>query len=109
VYIRFTGGLVQYVRTTSKFESLPSLGRELRMLLTNTKVPRSTKALVAGVRQLYDAYPAVMRPLIDAIGGISSSFLEILQHGNSGMSDAEFLQQMVRSSIYLSTGMLYYD
>ncbi|XP_061116918.1 mevalonate kinase [Conger conger] len=44
----------------------------LRILLTNTKVPRSTKVLVAGVKEKIDKFPAVMSPVLESIDAISS-------------------------------------
>ncbi len=37
----------------------------------NTRVPRSTKVLVSGVRAKHDAIPEVMAPLLDAMGHLS--------------------------------------
>jgi mevalonate kinase len=47
----------------------------LRLLVTNTKVPKETSKLVAGVRVLHDAMPTVVRPIIAAIDGISHECL----------------------------------
>lgn len=47
----------------------------LRILVANTKVPKNTKALVAGVRVLRDALPAVIDPILVAIDGISQQFI----------------------------------
>jgi mevalonate kinase len=70
------GGAVKYDKSSGKFETLPPLP-PLSILLSNTKVPRSTKVLVAGVRKLFDVYPAVIQPILDSIGGISKRFLEL--------------------------------
>ena len=43
----------------------------LRIILINTRIPRSTKVLVAGVREKYEKYPAVIGPVLDSIDGIS--------------------------------------
>ncbi|EQC38901.1 mevalonate kinase [Saprolegnia diclina VS20] len=46
----------------------------LRILLTNTHVPRETKVLVGGVRVLYDADPAAIQRQFDGIEALASSF-----------------------------------
>ncbi|KAG9339565.1 hypothetical protein JZ751_023456 [Albula glossodonta] len=43
----------------------------LRILLTNTKVPRSTKVLVAGVKDKINKFPAVMNPVLESIDAVS--------------------------------------
>ncbi|KAM4616358.1 mevalonate kinase [Polymixia lowei] len=43
----------------------------LRILLTNTKVPRSTKVLVAGVKDKINKFPSVMNPVLDSVDAIS--------------------------------------
>jgi mevalonate kinase len=50
----------------------------LKFLITNTKVPRDTKALVAAVRQRYQRWPSVVEPMLDAIHEISQSFSRLM-------------------------------
>ncbi|KAK3595720.1 hypothetical protein CHS0354_025342 [Potamilus streckersoni] len=64
--IRFQGGNIQ------KIDRIP----ELRILLTNTKVPRSTKALVADVRKKYDKYPEIFRPVMESFRAVTEKALE---------------------------------
>jgi len=44
---------------------------QLNILVTHTKIPRSTKDLVSGLRERYQQLPAVYNPLFDAIGAIA--------------------------------------
>ncbi len=82
------GGALQYIKTkygdtnidnrdkkrhkkeeggTTFIENFP----QLNVILTNTNVPRSTKILVQGVRDLEEEYPAIADPIIDSIGNIA--------------------------------------
>ncbi|XP_035291601.1 mevalonate kinase [Anguilla anguilla] len=45
----------------------------LRILLTNTKVPRSTKVLVAGVKDKINKFPSIMNPVLESIDAVSST------------------------------------
>ncbi|OBZ84543.1 Mevalonate kinase [Choanephora cucurbitarum] len=45
--------------------------QSLRLLLTNTKVPRSTSKLVAGVAEKRNAYPEVVNPMLDSMHAIA--------------------------------------
>ncbi|XP_072035264.1 mevalonate kinase-like [Amphiura filiformis] len=44
---------------------------QLRILLINTKVPRSTKELVAGVREKLDRYPSIINPVLEAVDNLA--------------------------------------
>jgi mevalonate kinase len=72
------GGAVKLNKTLGKFEKLSPLPAGVGILLTNTRVPRSTKDLVAKVRRLKEDLPDVVRPLLDAVEGISQEFLSLL-------------------------------
>lgn len=62
------GGALRFQQgTMSSLKSLPSL----QILLTNTKVPRSTKALVAAVRSRLTKFPEIVAPLLTSIDAIS--------------------------------------
>lgn len=50
----------------------------LRILLTNTKVPRSTKVLVAGVKDKINKFPTVMTPVLDSVDAISCTCEKVL-------------------------------
>ena len=60
----------------------------------NTKVPRSTKQLVANVRKLYDAYPDIIKPILSAIEGISLKFLQLIDNIHAGsITNHEFVME----------------
>lgn len=62
------GGALRYQQgKMSSLKRLPSL----QILLTNTKVPRSTKALVAAVRSRLTKFPEIVAPLLTSIDAIS--------------------------------------
>uniref|UniRef100_A0A3Q3AXX9 Mevalonate kinase n=1 Tax=Kryptolebias marmoratus TaxID=37003 RepID=A0A3Q3AXX9_KRYMA len=50
----------------------------LRILLTNTKVPRSTKVLVARVKDRINKFPSIMIPVLDSVDAISCTCEKVL-------------------------------
>ncbi|KAM8865610.1 mevalonate kinase [Synchiropus picturatus] len=50
----------------------------LRILLTNTKVPRSTKVLVAKVKDKINKFPSIMNPLLDSVDAVSCTCEKVL-------------------------------
>ncbi|XP_043571190.1 mevalonate kinase-like [Chiloscyllium plagiosum] len=56
----------------------------LRILLTNTKVPRSTKVLVAGVKDKLNKLPSIIKPVLDSIDAISCECERVLAAIASG-------------------------
>lgn len=77
------GGFVRFTRKfipEGQFENI-SVDQmpPLNILLTNTLVPRSTKALVAGVKTLFTSLPTVVQPIFDSIEAISIRFLALIE------------------------------
>ncbi|XP_006894962.1 PREDICTED: mevalonate kinase [Elephantulus edwardii] len=62
------GGVLRYQQGQSVSLKRPP---SLKILLTNTKVPRSTKALVAGVRSRLLKFPEIVNPLLTSIDAIA--------------------------------------
>ncbi|XP_072921969.1 mevalonate kinase isoform X1 [Hemitrygon akajei] len=56
----------------------------LRILLTNTKVSRSTKVLVTGVKDKLNKLPSIIKPVLDSIDAISCECERILAAIASG-------------------------
>ncbi|KAA8916506.1 hypothetical protein TRICI_001369 [Trichomonascus ciferrii] len=54
----------------------------LKLILTNTAIPRRTSDLVAGVGKLKDRLPAISQPLLDAMGEVAKEAYEILKTDN---------------------------
>lgn len=69
------GGLIQF--NSGKLTTITD-PPELRVLLVNTKVPRSTKLLVGEVKKRYHDNPKIVRPILEAIDGISHTCLDTL-------------------------------
>lgn len=50
----------------------------LRILLTNTNVPRSTKVLVARVKDKINKFPSIMIPVLDSVDAVSCTCEKVL-------------------------------
>ncbi|XP_075746794.1 mevalonate kinase-like [Rhipicephalus microplus] len=68
--VLFKGGKI-----SESLESIPSY----KVLLVNTRVPRNTKALVAGVKKRHDQFPDVIKPVLESIEAISETFWRLLK------------------------------
>ncbi|CAG5922963.1 unnamed protein product [Menidia menidia] len=55
----------------------------LRILLTNTKIPRSTKVLVAGVKDKINKFPSILTPVLDSVDAISCMCEKVLSQMTS--------------------------
>ncbi|KAI7851564.1 mevalonate kinase [Circinella umbellata] len=74
------GGALSF-RRGERFVPLEGF-QSLQLLLTNTKVPRSTNALVAGVGAKKEKYPNVINPILDSIDNISLRCCEAFKSGS---------------------------
>uniref|UniRef100_A0A8C8S4L0 Mevalonate kinase n=1 Tax=Pelusios castaneus TaxID=367368 RepID=A0A8C8S4L0_9SAUR len=70
------GGVLRF--QSGKITSLKRVPT-LRILLTNTKVSRSTKLLVAGVKDKILKFPAIMNPVLASIDAISQECESVLE------------------------------
>lgn len=68
--VLFKGGKI-----CDTLESMPAY----KVLLVNTKVPRNTKALVAGVKKRHDQFPEIVKPVLESIEAISETFWKSLK------------------------------
>eukprot|EP01135_Chromosphaera_perkinsii_P003741 Nk52_evm1s254 gene=Nk52_evmTU1s254 len=75
------------------FEVLDSMPR-VRVILCNTKVPRSTKTLVAGVGAKKAKYPNIINPIFDSIEGISAEFLSLVEDSKAGTAQDTFFDTL---------------
>ncbi|KAJ2444954.1 Mevalonate kinase [Coemansia sp. RSA 2424] len=98
------GGFLQYTKGE------PSVGLEsshaLRVLITNTNVPKSTKALVAGVRALRDQYPSVVDGILTSIHSISTRAAALFQQGGEAAASTAALEQQMQDIIRINHGLL---
>lgn len=72
------GGAKSFVRGEG-FATLDGF-KSIRLLLTNTKVPRSTMALVAGVGDKRKKYPEIMNPILDSMHNIAIRCKDAFKH-----------------------------
>ncbi|CEP60177.1 mevalonate kinase LALA0_S01e04742g [Lachancea lanzarotensis] len=76
---------------------------QIPMILTNTKIPRSTKVLVGGVQDLITRQPEIISPILKAMGQLASRGAKILADLNeSNLAD---LCELVRINHGLLTSI----
>uniref|UniRef100_A0A8C5T0K3 Mevalonate kinase n=1 Tax=Laticauda laticaudata TaxID=8630 RepID=A0A8C5T0K3_LATLA len=98
------GGALQYVSgKISVLERVPTL----RILLTNTKVPRSTKVLVAGVKAKLLKFPTIMEPMLTSIDAVSRECEGILEAMTGDPSQEHYsrLEDLVDINQHLLNGI----
>ncbi|BFZ60212.1 Mevalonate kinase [Saitoella coloradoensis] len=96
-----SGGAVVFQRSLASPTTPPAITKittfpALPLLLTNTRVPRRTAELVAGVGRLTCALPGVAGPIHEAIHGISEKATTLLLSPPSQQEFVEELSQLVR-------------
>ncbi|KVH92174.1 mevalonate kinase isoform X1 [Cynara cardunculus var. scolymus] len=75
----------------------------LKMLITNTKVGRNTKALVAGVSERKNRHPDAMTSVFTAVDSISNELASIIQSSSNNDLDKE---QRVEELMEMNQGLL---
>ncbi|KAI9501111.1 Mevalonate kinase [Coemansia spiralis] len=90
------GGFLQY--TKGQPLVMLSSSHALSVLITNTKVPKSTKAMVEGVRALRDKYPEIVNNMLDSIHGIALRAVELFNQDE--------LEQQMQDIIGMNHGLL---
>ncbi|KAI9306044.1 mevalonate kinase-like protein [Cunninghamella echinulata] len=81
--------------------------KSLRLLLTNTKVPRSTSKLVAGVAERKEKYPEVINPILDAIDGVSLRCKDTFLKYQNGLIDGDELATELEELVDINHCLLY--
>ena len=107
------GGAMRYDGKTGSFEVLNKLP-DIRILLTDTKVPRRTKEQVANVRLLFASLPAVIQPIFASIDAITQRFLQIIgpspqrEGGDveAEISEKQYLEREIAMLIRVNQGLL---
>lgn len=74
------GGMLKFkkLESSNQYESFTKIPNNLKILLTNTKVPRSTKQLVSNVRELHNIHPSIIQSIFHSIEEITNHFIQIL-------------------------------
>ncbi|KAL2942126.1 Mevalonate kinase [Bienertia sinuspersici] len=78
----------------------------LKMLITNTKVGRNTKALVAGVSERKVRHPEAMASLFNAVDSISKELSDIIQTPASDEIAVTEKEEKLKELIEMNQGLL---
>lgn len=95
------GGAVAFTRAVNGREgSLDPMNGfgSIRLLLTDTKVPRDTKSLVAGVSAKKVAEPDVVEPVLERIQGISDEARSLLTGSGARQELIARLEDLMREN-----------
>ncbi|CAM9474475.1 unnamed protein product, partial [Sphacelaria rigidula] len=102
------GGAIKFIKGMSGAGNVtePIVGfPPLPILLTNTLVPRETRALVARVRRLLEAHRAPTSAVFDAIGAVADEFLELAAVGAGGGLTAEGVAELAEMNHLLLSAL----
>ncbi|XP_071710691.1 mevalonate kinase [Rutidosis leptorrhynchoides] len=96
--IKFKSGALTCIKSNMK----------LKMLITNTKVGRNTKALVAGVSERKKRHPDAMTSVFTAVDSISNEVASILESSSSssGYGDEIEKEERVQELMEMNQGLL---
>ncbi|KAJ2711360.1 Mevalonate kinase [Coemansia spiralis] len=97
------GGFLEYTKGRDPVPLQST--RALRVVITNTNVPKSTKALVAGVRALREAHPATVDSILDAVHSVSTTAVELFQAPAADDDVERRLHDIVRMNHGLLTAL----
>lgn len=99
------GGAISYVKEPKKVEPLRQFPA-LEVLLVNTKVPKDTGKMVAGVRVLRDRMPDVVDPLITSVDGIAKRAIGVLEGAVPDGSDVGRVADELGELVSMNQGLL---
>lgn len=81
-------------------------GLALRVLITNTKVGRNTKALVAGVSERTKRHPDAMNCVFSAVDSISNELSEIIKSPAPNDLDVTDFEEKIGELMEMNQGLL---
>lgn len=105
-FLKKIGGAKSFLKGKG-FSTLEGF-KSLRLLLTNTKVPRSTSKLVAGVAERKEKYPEVINPILDAIDGVSLRCKDTFLKYQNGLINGDELATELEVKLYSYDVYIYY-
>ncbi|KAI5955489.1 ERG12 [Candida theae] len=103
------GGAVMFQRssepgkpsTRTNIRTLPPV----KLLLTNTKVPKSTAKLVGGVGILAAKYNSIITPILESMGNLVQEAYRVMTHPNFGSEETAILRELVNINHGLLVGL----
>lgn len=96
------GGAIRF--QTGEITKLKMIAK-LRILLTNTKVARSTKVLVAGVKDRCTKLPEIMTPIMDATRAVVDKCQMLFESGKVTENDYQALEELIDINQHLLQAM----
>nr|XP_027224874.1 LOW QUALITY PROTEIN: mevalonate kinase-like [Penaeus vannamei] len=98
------GGAVNFKGGASTPVEVPPL----QVLLVNTKVPRSTKALISGVRERRERHPSAIDPILDSLDALAERGIQALHDLASATRDQDraAAHETIAELIEINQGLL---